>query len=55
MNWCTSFVIAYLLSTVRDADIILVMNNGEIIETGTHEKLLLTKNFYYDLYNSQFE
>ena len=54
MRGRTSFVIAHRLSTVRDADLILVMNHGTIIETGTHEELLAANGFYADLYNSQF-
>jgi len=50
----TSFVIAHRLSTIRDADVILVMNNGKIIEQGNHDELMAKKNFYYDLYSSQF-
>ena len=50
----TSFVIAHRLSTIRKADKILVMNEGKIIETGTHEDLLAQKGFYAELYNSQF-
>ncbi|PWT77969.1 MAG: ABC transporter [Chloroflexi bacterium] len=50
----TSFVIAHRLSTVRNADLILVMNHGTIIEKGTHEELLEANGFYADLYNSQF-
>jgi len=50
----TSFVIAHRLSTVREADVILVMNEGAIIEQGTHQELLARRGFYYDLYNSQF-
>lgn len=50
----TSFVIAHRLSTVRDADVILVMNEGAIIEQGTHQELLARRGFYYELYNSQF-
>ena len=51
----TSFVIAHLLSTIRDADIILVMKDGDIIEQGNHEELLAKGGFYANLYNSQFE
>ncbi|OBR89744.1 putative ABC transporter ATP-binding protein [Clostridium ragsdalei P11] len=51
----TSFIIAHRLSTVRDADLILVMNNGDIVEQGNHEELLKKKGFYANLYNSQFE
>lgn len=50
----TSFVVAHRLSTIRDADNIIVMNHGEIIETGNHETLMAKKGFYMDLYNSQF-
>lgn len=51
----TSFVIAHRLSTIRDSDWILVMNNGDIVEQGKHDKLLAKKGFYANLYNSQFE
>lgn len=51
----TSFVIAHRLSTVRNADLILVMKDGDIIESGNHEELISRKGFYADLYNSQFE
>jgi ATP-binding cassette, subfamily B, multidrug efflux pump len=54
MRGRTSFVIAHRLSTVRDADLILVMNHGRIVEQGTHEGLLAQGGFYADLYNSQF-
>lgn len=50
----TSFVIAHRLSTVQNADVILVMNEGKVIEQGTHEELLEQNGFYADLYNSQF-
>ena len=50
----TSFVIAHRLSTIRKADQVLVIKDGEIIERGTHDSLLKAKNFYYNLYNSQF-
>ena len=46
---------AHRLSTIRNADLILVMKDGDIIEQGTHEQLLAQKGFYADLYNSQFE
>ena len=55
MKGRTSFVIAYRLSTIRDADLILVMKDGDIIEQGNHEQLLAKKGFYAELYNSQFE
>ena len=51
----TSFVIAHRLSTVKNADCILVMKDGDIIESGSHEELLAKKGFYAELYNSQFE
>lgn len=50
----TSFVIAHRLSTVRNADLVLVLVNGEIIERGTHDELLARQGFYYNLYMSQF-
>lgn len=54
MEGRTSFIVAHRLSTIKEADLILVMNNGNIIEQGTHEELLEKKGFYYNLYNSQF-
>ena len=54
MEGRTSFIVAHRLSTIREADIILVMKDGKIIEQGTHESLLELKGFYYNLYNSQF-
>lgn len=50
----TSFVVAHRLSTIRDADNIIVMNHGSIVETGNHEELMAQNGFYADLYNSQF-
>lgn len=50
----TSFVVAHRLSTIRDADNIIVMNHGSIMETGTHDDLMGQNGFYADLYNSQF-
>src|SRR5690606_20704647 len=50
----TSFVIAHRLLTIRDADMILVMQQGRIVEQGTHTELLDRRGHYYDLYNSQF-
>jgi ATP-binding cassette subfamily B protein len=50
----TSFVIAHRLSTVRNADMVLVINEGQIVERGTHDELLAMKGFYHDLYMSQF-
>ncbi|MEO8285155.1 MAG: ABC transporter ATP-binding protein [Chloroflexota bacterium] len=54
MKGRTSFVIAHRLSTIRNASLILVMNNGSVIEKGTHNELLAAGGFYADLYNSQF-
>ena len=51
----TSFVIAHRLSTLRDADLILVMDKGDIVESGTHEQLLEKGGLYKELYTSQFE
>lgn len=51
----TSFIVAHRLSTIKNADLILVMNKGNVIEKGTHEELLEKGGFYSDLYNSQFE
>ncbi len=51
----TSFVIAHRLSTIRGAHQILVINQGEIVERGTHEEMMAAKGFYYDLYMSQFK
>lgn len=51
----TSFVIAHRLSTIKNSDLILVMKNGDIIESGTHDELLSQNGFYAELYNSQFE
>ena len=50
----TSFVVAHRLSTIRDADNIIVMNQGSIVETGNHDNLIEKNGFYADLYNSQF-
>ncbi len=54
MQGRTSFIVAHRLSTTREADVILVMKNGKIIEQGTHESLLSQNGFYATLYNSQF-
>ena len=54
MEGRTSFIVAHRLSTIREADIILVMNDGHIVESGKHDELLSKKGFYFNLYNSQF-
>ena len=54
MRGRTSFIVAHRLSTIREADVILVMKDGHIIESGTHKDLLAKGGFYYELYNSQF-
>lgn len=54
MKGKTTFIVAHRLSTIKNADMILVMNNGSVIEKGTHSELLDKKGFYYNLYNSQF-
>lgn len=54
MEGRTSFVVAHRLSTIKEADCILVMNDGNIIEQGTHKQLLKNNGFYTELYNSQF-
>ena len=54
MQGRTSFIVAHRLSTIKNADIILVMKNGDIIEQGNHEQLLAAGGFYANLYNSQF-
>ena len=54
MEGRTSFIVAHRLSTIQNADIILVMKDGNIIEQGNHDELLERKGFYYNLYNSQF-
>lgn len=55
MKGRTSFIVAHRLSTIREADVILVMKDGKIIEQGNHETLLKQNGFYATLYNSQFE
>lgn len=54
MRGKTTFIVAHRLSTIKNADLILVMNNGSVIETGTHTELLARKGFYFNLYSSQF-
>ncbi len=55
MRGRTSFIVAHRLSTIREADVILVMKEGKVIEIGNHESLLKQGGFYANLYNSQFE
>jgi len=55
MEGRTSFVVAHRLSTIRGADVILVMKDGRVVEKGRHEELLQRGGFYAKLYNSQFE
>ena len=54
MDGRTSFVVAHRLSTIREADVILVMRDGKIVEQGRHDDLLASDGFYAKLYNSQF-
>ena len=54
MDGRTSFIVAHRLSTIENADLILVMKNGNVIEQGNHRELLEKKGFYYELYHSQF-
>ena len=51
----TSFVIAHRLSTIKNSDLILVMRDGDVIESGTHDELMAKGGLYAELYNSQFE
>ena len=54
MEGRTSFIIAHRLRTIRNADLILVMKDGDIVEQGSHDELLAQNGFYADLYRSQF-
>lgn len=54
MQGRTTFIVAHRLATIKEADVILVMNNGSIVEQGTHKELLALNGFYTNLYNSQF-
>ena len=54
MQGRTSFIVAHRLSTIREADVILVMKDGNIIEQGDHKTLLARNGFYAELYQSQF-
>ena len=55
MKGRTSFIVAHRLSTIKEADQILVMRDGQIVEQGTHENLLKKNGFYAELYNSQWK
>ncbi|KIY25275.1 ABC transporter permease [Lactobacillus delbrueckii subsp. bulgaricus] len=55
MQGRTAFVIAHSLSTIRDADSIIVLKDGDIVEVGNHDSFMAKKAFYADLYQSQFE
>ncbi len=55
MKGRTSFIVAHRLSTIQEADVILVMNDGHIVEKGTHNELLRKNGFYAEIYNAQFE
>ena len=54
MEGRTSFVVAHRLSTIENSDLILVMREGRVVESGTHSSLLEKNGFYAELYNSQF-
>jgi ABC-type multidrug transport system fused ATPase/permease subunit len=55
MKGRTSFIVAHRLSTIKEADVILVMDNGHIVEKGNHTSLLQKGGFYANMWNSQFE
>ncbi|MCI8497456.1 MAG: ABC transporter ATP-binding protein, partial [Clostridiales bacterium] len=55
MKGRTSFIVAHRLSTIQEADVILVMDRGHIVEQGNHKELLQKGGFYANLYNSQFD
>ena len=55
MQGRTSFIVAHRLSTIREADVILVMNEGKVVEKGNHTELMNKGGFYASLYNSQFD
>ena len=54
MQGRTTFIVAHRLSTIKNADLILVMKDGDIAEQGTHDELMAKGGFYYKIYNSQF-
>jgi len=55
IGWHDDLISGYLYNSIRDSDWILVMNNGDIVEQGKHDKLLAKKGFYTELLSSQFE
>ena len=55
MRGRTSFIVAHRLSTIKEADVIIAMKDGQIVETGTHSELMQKGGFYSRLYNAQFE
>ena len=55
MQGRTSFIVAHRLSTIKNADVILVMKNGNIVEQGRHDELIEKQGFYYELYNSRMD
>ena len=54
MQGRTSFIVAHRLSTIKEADLIIVMKDGKVIETGTHESLLSARGFYAEMFNAQY-
>ena len=50
----TSFIVAHRLSTIRNADVVIVMKDGKIVEKGTHDSLMNKEGVYFNMYNSQF-
>jgi ATP-binding cassette subfamily B protein len=54
MKGRTSFVIAHRLSTIRDADVIVAIDGGRVVDVGSHDELMASGGFYHDLYMSQF-
>ena len=55
MKGCTSFIVAHRLSTITGADRIMVMDQGRLVESGTHQELLDRRGAYYELYQAQFD
>ena len=54
MEGRTSFIVAHRLQTIKNADLILVIDHGDVVEKGTHKELMAKKGFYHNLYMSQF-